>query len=158
MDWGTEQVVLVTGGAGYIGAPTAKALKEPGHGSVVYDNLSCAFREAVRAGPLAHGDVRDAAKWAARSAAPASSGISTWAAPPGCWPRCASAAVGRRPPGDPASLMADPGLARAVLGWRARRPSLDQIVGDALRREWAPAYGAGARAALPAASLAEAAE
>jgi UDP-glucose 4-epimerase/UDP-arabinose 4-epimerase len=60
MDRGTKAAVLVTGGAGYIGAHTAKALHDRGYLPVVYDNLSSGFREAVRWGPLVHGDVRDA--------------------------------------------------------------------------------------------------
>lgn len=52
--------VLVTGGAGYIGAHTAKALHDGGWRPVVYDNLSSGFREAVRWGEFVHGDVRDA--------------------------------------------------------------------------------------------------
>jgi UDP-glucose 4-epimerase/UDP-arabinose 4-epimerase len=59
MDRGTKAAVLVTGGAGYIGAHTAKALHDRGYLPVVYDNLSSGFREAVRWGPLAHGDLRD---------------------------------------------------------------------------------------------------
>ncbi len=61
MDRGSKPAVLVTGGAGYIGAHTAKALQEQGYLPVVYDNLSSGFREAVRWGPLVHGDIRDAA-------------------------------------------------------------------------------------------------
>ena len=53
--------MLVTGGAGYIGAHTAKALHERGYTPVVYDNLSSGFREAVQWGPFVHGDIRDAA-------------------------------------------------------------------------------------------------
>jgi UDP-glucose 4-epimerase/UDP-arabinose 4-epimerase len=53
--------VLVTGGAGYIGAHTAKALAEAGYTPVCYDDLSSGFREAVRWGPLVHGDIRDRA-------------------------------------------------------------------------------------------------
>src|SRR5579871_3404643 len=53
--------VLVTGGAGYIGAHTAKALAEQGVTPIVFDNLSSGYREAVRWGPLVEGDVRDAA-------------------------------------------------------------------------------------------------
>jgi UDP-glucose 4-epimerase/UDP-arabinose 4-epimerase len=60
MDRGTKAAVLVTGGAGYIGAHTAKALHDRGYLPVVYDNLSSGFREAVRWGPLVHGDIRDA--------------------------------------------------------------------------------------------------
>lgn len=53
------QAVLVAGGAGYIGAHTAKALSEAGYTPVVYDSLSSGFREAVRWGPFVHGDIRD---------------------------------------------------------------------------------------------------
>ena len=60
MDRGTKAAVLVTGGAGFIGAHTAKALHDRGYLPVVYDNLSSGFREAVRWGPLVHGDIRDA--------------------------------------------------------------------------------------------------
>ena len=38
--------------------------------------------------------------------------------------------TGRRP-GDPASLVADAGLARTLLGWRAQGSGLDRIVADA---------------------------
>ena len=53
--------VLVTGGAGYIGSHTAKALANAGCEPVVFDNLSNGHAEAVRWGPLVVGDVRDAA-------------------------------------------------------------------------------------------------
>lgn len=52
--------VLVTGGAGYIGAHTAKALSERGYRPIIYDNLSSGYREAVRWGELVQGDIRDA--------------------------------------------------------------------------------------------------
>jgi len=51
--------VLVTGGAGYIGAQTAKALRAQGYTPVVFDNLSSGYRDAVRWGPFVHGDIRD---------------------------------------------------------------------------------------------------
>lgn len=51
--------VLVTGGAGYIGSHTAKALAERGYEPVVFDNLSSGYRAAVRWGPFVHGDIRD---------------------------------------------------------------------------------------------------
>src|SRR5690606_9914746 len=53
--------VLVTGGAGYIGSHTAKALARAGHEPVVFDDLSNGHVEAVRWGPLVVGDVRDPA-------------------------------------------------------------------------------------------------
>jgi UDP-glucose-4-epimerase GalE len=60
MTTGNRGSVLVTGGAGYIGSHTAKALHDQGWRPVVYDNLSSGFREAVRWGEFVHGDVRDA--------------------------------------------------------------------------------------------------
>jgi UDP-glucose 4-epimerase/UDP-arabinose 4-epimerase len=59
MDRGTRRAVLVTGGAGYIGAHTAKALSERGWFPVVFDDLSLGYREAVRWGEFVHGDIRD---------------------------------------------------------------------------------------------------
>jgi UDP-glucose-4-epimerase GalE len=59
MDRGSKPAVLVTGGAGYIGAHTAKALSERGFFPVIYDSLSSGFREAVRWGAFVHGDIRD---------------------------------------------------------------------------------------------------
>ena len=53
------QTVLVTGGAGFIGAHTAKALSESGYRPIVFDTLSSGFRQAVRWGPLVEGDIRD---------------------------------------------------------------------------------------------------
>jgi UDP-glucose-4-epimerase GalE len=51
--------VLVTGGAGYIGSQTAKALAEAGHGPIVLDNLSTGHRSAVKWGPFIEGDLAD---------------------------------------------------------------------------------------------------
>jgi UDP-glucose-4-epimerase GalE len=51
--------VLVTGGAGYIGSHTAKALRQAGHAVVIYDNLSAGHREAALGVPLIEGDIRD---------------------------------------------------------------------------------------------------
>jgi UDP-glucose-4-epimerase GalE len=53
--------VLVTGGAGYIGSQTAKALSKAGHESVVLDNLATGHRETVKWGPFIEGDVGDKA-------------------------------------------------------------------------------------------------
>jgi UDP-glucose 4-epimerase/UDP-arabinose 4-epimerase len=55
----TSKAVLVTGGAGYIGAHTAKALAESGYLPIVYDNLSSGHTDAVRWGPFVYGDIRD---------------------------------------------------------------------------------------------------
>ena len=55
----SKPAVLVTGGAGYIGAHTAKALSERGFTPVVFDNLSSGFREAAAWGVFVHGDIRD---------------------------------------------------------------------------------------------------
>lgn len=51
--------VLVTGGAGYIGSHTCKALAAQGHEIVVYDNLSTGHRALVRWGSFEYGDIRD---------------------------------------------------------------------------------------------------
>ena len=52
--------VLVTGGAGYIGATTVRQLLQSGHEIVVYDNLSKGHREALPAEvPFVLGDVSD---------------------------------------------------------------------------------------------------
>jgi UDP-glucose 4-epimerase len=52
--------VLVTGGAGYIGAHACKALKAAGYVPVTFDNLTTGWRDAVRFGPFERGDLRDA--------------------------------------------------------------------------------------------------
>ena len=49
--------VLVTGGAGYIGSHTCKALAAAGHVPVTLDNLSTGHRDAVRWGPLVEGEL-----------------------------------------------------------------------------------------------------
>ncbi len=53
------QSILVTGGAGYIGSHTAKALAAAGFMPVVLDNLSTGNEWAVRWGPLVRGNVAD---------------------------------------------------------------------------------------------------
>ncbi|MGE0445622.1 MAG: UDP-glucose 4-epimerase GalE [Vicinamibacterales bacterium] len=56
---GAKSTVLVTGGAGYIGSHTAKALRQAGHAVVIYDNLSAGHRQAALGAPLIEGDIRD---------------------------------------------------------------------------------------------------
>ncbi|MFQ3584173.1 MAG: UDP-glucose 4-epimerase GalE [Cyanobacteriota bacterium] len=50
---------LVTGGAGYIGSHTCKALAASGHTPITYDNLVYGHPWAVRWGPLEEGDIAD---------------------------------------------------------------------------------------------------
>ncbi|MBF0370245.1 MAG: UDP-glucose 4-epimerase GalE [Magnetococcales bacterium] len=51
--------ILVTGGAGFIGSHTCKALFQAGYHPVVFDNLSTGHHWAVKWGPLEHGDLAD---------------------------------------------------------------------------------------------------
>ncbi len=53
--------ILVTGGAGYIGAHACKALAAAGYTPVTFDNLSTGWSQAVRFGPLVEGDLTDRA-------------------------------------------------------------------------------------------------
>ncbi|MFQ5957731.1 MAG: UDP-glucose 4-epimerase GalE [Alphaproteobacteria bacterium] len=54
-----SETVLVTGGAGYIGAHVARQLAETGYEFVVYDNLSTGHRDAVLGAELVVGDLAD---------------------------------------------------------------------------------------------------
>ena len=49
--------ILVTGGAGYIGSHTCKALAASGFTPISYDNLVCGHEWAVKWGPLEIGDL-----------------------------------------------------------------------------------------------------
>lgn len=53
--------VLVTGGAGYIGSHTCKALAQSGFTPVTFDNLVYGHRQFVKWGPFIQGDLGDAA-------------------------------------------------------------------------------------------------
>lgn len=55
-----RRTVLVTGGAGYVGAHCCKAFAAAGWEVVAYDNLSRGHAGAVRWGPLIQGDILDA--------------------------------------------------------------------------------------------------
>lgn len=55
------QRVLVTGGAGYIGAQACKALARAGFLPVAFDNLSNGWADAVKWGPLVRGDLMERA-------------------------------------------------------------------------------------------------
>ena len=52
-------LILVTGGAGYVGSHACKALAAAGWQPIVYDNLVHGHAEAVKWGPLEHGDIAD---------------------------------------------------------------------------------------------------
>lgn len=52
-------VVLVTGGAGYIGSHTCLKLAKKGYLPIVFDNLSNGHEEFVQWGPFEKGDIRD---------------------------------------------------------------------------------------------------
>lgn len=52
-------MILITGGAGYVGSHSAKALRLAGYRVVIFDNLSTGHREATLGAPLIEGDVRD---------------------------------------------------------------------------------------------------
>ena len=54
--------ILVSGGAGYIGSHSARALRCAGYEVVVYDNLSTGFRGLAQGFELVEGDIADAAK------------------------------------------------------------------------------------------------
>lgn len=53
------KTVLVTGGAGFIGSHTCKALAQAGYLPVCYDNLFRGLASAVKWGPLEVGDILD---------------------------------------------------------------------------------------------------
>lgn len=59
------RAVLVTGGAGYIGSHTCKALARAGYLPVSYDNLCNGHGWAVKWGPLERGDLLDSERLAA---------------------------------------------------------------------------------------------
>jgi UDP-glucose-4-epimerase GalE len=55
----TTITVLVTGGAGYVGAHACKALRTAGYLPITLDNLVTGHSGFVRWGPLLRGDIRD---------------------------------------------------------------------------------------------------
>jgi UDP-glucose-4-epimerase GalE len=52
-------MILVTGGAGYIGSHTVKALRAAGMQPVIFDNFSTGHRSFVKATPAFEGDLRN---------------------------------------------------------------------------------------------------
>ena len=57
-----EDMVLIIGGAGYIGSHTTLALKDSGYRTVVYDNFSTGHSDSVFSDHLAVGDIQDTKK------------------------------------------------------------------------------------------------
>ncbi len=55
-------LILVTGGAGYIGSHVVKELLSKGYQPVVYDNLQTGYRKAIRDAPFVKGDLADREK------------------------------------------------------------------------------------------------
>ena len=55
----SKKSVLVTGGAGYIGAHACKALAGAGYTPITYDNLVYGHPQSVKWGPLEEGDIGD---------------------------------------------------------------------------------------------------
>lgn len=53
-------IVLVIGGAGYIGSHTARALKRAGHEVIIFDNLSTGYESLASGFELIKGDILDA--------------------------------------------------------------------------------------------------
>ncbi|MFA5162749.1 MAG: UDP-glucose 4-epimerase GalE [Elusimicrobiales bacterium] len=55
-------MILITGGAGYIGSHVNKLLAKSGMKTVVYDNLSTGHRENLKWGEFVEGDILDTAR------------------------------------------------------------------------------------------------
>ena len=53
--------VIITGGAGYIGSHTCKHLHEKGYDILIYDNLSTGHADFLQWGDFIHGDILDTA-------------------------------------------------------------------------------------------------
>lgn len=55
-------MILIVGGAGYIGSHVNKELNKRGYETVIYDNLIYGHKEAVKWGIFEYGDLRDTTK------------------------------------------------------------------------------------------------
>ena len=55
----TKDIILIVGGAGYIGSHSNKALNKKGYKTVVFDNLSKGHRKLVKWGEFFKGDLAD---------------------------------------------------------------------------------------------------
>ena len=54
---GRQHMILVTGGAGYIGSHTVKALRNSGFDPLIFDNFSTGHRNFVGSTKLVEGDL-----------------------------------------------------------------------------------------------------
>src|SRR5882672_3850406 len=54
-----QPIVLVVGGAGYIGSHCCKALAAAGYQPLCFDNLSTGHRDFIKWGPGLEGDIHD---------------------------------------------------------------------------------------------------
>src|ERR1700677_946086 len=57
--WREQLIVLVIGGAGYIGSHAARTLRRRGHEVVIYDNLSTGYAFLASGFELVRGDIAD---------------------------------------------------------------------------------------------------
>lgn len=96
-------VILVKGGAGYVGSHACKALAYAGQTPVTFDNLSTGWRAAVQSGHLIEADLLDAGA-------------------------LSRAFINHRP--DPSCLWSGSGKTSNVLGWSLEGASLDSINPD----------------------------
>lgn len=55
----TPQIILITGGAGYIGSHVNKELTKQGYSTVIFDNLCTGHKELARWGVFVLGDLQD---------------------------------------------------------------------------------------------------
>ncbi len=55
-------IVLVVGGAGYVGSHAARVVKRHGHEAIIYDNLSTGFAKLADGFELIHADLADSEK------------------------------------------------------------------------------------------------
>ena len=54
-----RECILVTGGAGYIGSHTCKALAKAGYVPITFDDFSTGFHKVTKWGPVVVGDIRN---------------------------------------------------------------------------------------------------
>ena len=57
-----DNMILITGGAGYIGSHVNKLLNKSGYETIVLDNLSKGHKSAVKWGELVNADLSDSEK------------------------------------------------------------------------------------------------